>query len=376
MTLTVETGERRMELAPGTELMFGRDQTCDVCLGPGDLGISRIAGRISHEGGYWVVTNLSRKRALHVADEAGFAVPLPIAADGVESRRAVDRSRMTILVAGDSFTHALVLTPAKLPKAGTASGQPADPLSTRTQRPQLTDQRREVLVAMAAGYLLPYPRYDPHPRAYQDMADLLGLDTRHVIKQVEETRQSLVEAGVPSLKAEGDARRALCEWLLVLRLIGPADLDWLQSRIDASRLRQRRTAEPIDVLPEPGLPTTTHPILDEITRIAERTARHVAPPLLARLRQHYGDDWLAAVNANRPRHGQARRQHLRDYRLCLSILANDPATHGWISEDCRRSARELNRMANMAAHRRTLAPADIERAREHSNKIRNGIPNG
>jgi hypothetical protein len=393
----VETGDRRVELAPGEELTFGRDETCGVCLDPTDLGISRFAGRISHEGGFWVVTNPSRKRALHIIDQTGFAVPLPVAVDGIESRRAVDQPRMTVLVPGDSLTHALALTPNELPAPGVVPGSPADPLSTRTQRPHLTDRRREVVVAMAAGYLRPYPRYDPHPRTYQEVADLLGLSKSQVTKRIEDVREELVAAGVSGLQSELDARRPLCEWLLAMRLIGPADLDWLQPRIQAARARLRAPANDDDAAqpaepqrdgkrrqggrPNNGasaadatLPTTTHPIIDEITRIAERTARHIGPSLLARLRQHYGDEWLSGVNANRAPQAQARRQHLRDYRFCLSVLADDPATRGWIKEDCRRSARELNRIANMAAHRRTLTPTDIERARQHAQKITNGVP--
>jgi hypothetical protein len=397
MTLAVEAGGRRTALAAGEDLTFGRDQTCGVCLDAADLGISRFAGRISHEGGFWVVTNLSRKRALHIIDQTGFAVPLPVAVDGIESRRAVDQPRMTVLVPGDSFTHALVLIPDKLPAPGAVPGSPADPLSTRTQRPHLTDRRREVVVAMAAGYLRPYPRYDPHPRTYQEVADLLGLSKSQVIKRVEDVREELVAAGVSGLQSELDARRPLCEWLLAMRLIGPADLDWLQPRVEAARARRQASANDTDAAqaaehphghkrqqedrPDSGappadarLPTTTHPIIDEITRIAERTARHIGPSLLARLRQHYGDEWLSGVNANRAPQAQARRQHLRDYRFCLSVLADDPATRGWIKEDCRRSARELNRIANMAAHRRTLTPTDIERARQYAQKITNGVP--
>ena len=376
MKLAVETGARRVELAPGRELTFGRDETCDVCLDAGDLGISRVAGRISHEGGFWVVTNLSRKRALHIVDPTGFAIPLPVAVEGTESRRVVDQPWLTVLVAGDSFTHALVLTPDRPPRQGDIPQSPADPLSTRTQRPRLTDRRREVLVAMAAGYLRRYPRYDPHPRTYQEVADLLGLTKSQVVKRVEDVREELVAAGVSGLQGELDARRQLCEWLLSMRLIAPEDLDWLQPRIEAGHAHPRPpTPKPlVDQAAGAGLPSTHHPVIDEITAIAERTARHVAPFLLDRLRRQHGDDWLAGVNANRAPHAHARRQHLRDYRLCLSILGDDPATRGWVEEDCRRSARELNRLANMAAHRRTLTTADVDRAHRHAQTITEGMP--
>lgn len=376
--LVVEIDGRRVELAPGQQITFGRDRSCDLCLDPDDVGISRFAGRISHDNGTWAVSNLSRKRALHIADAAGFAVPLPVGALGNgASQRVIDQPALTVLVAGERWTHAIVLRLERPPTAAVAP-LPSDPVSTRTQVPRLTDERREVLVAMARGYLRAYPHYDPRPHTYQEVADLLRLTKSQVTRRVEKVREDLVEAGVPGLEKEIDARRPLCEWLLAMRVITPADLDWLQTRIaaraiklDASNRNDREHRE----IDNSIFPTTTHPVHDDITRIAERTARQIAPALLARLSEHYGDCWLAAVNANRRNAGRPRGQNLRDYRFCLSVLSDDPATNGWIDERCREDARKLNRLANLAAHRATLTIADADHARQLAERVTQTLPN-
>lgn len=162
--LTVEVDGRSWSLSLGEELTFGRDRSCTICLDPEDLGVSRVAGRISASGGAWVVTNLSAKRALHIADAIGFAVPFPVAAAGCSpSRRVVDQAQLTVLVPGEEWTYALTLRTEL--DAGTTARPiaPLDPHTTRVQVPRLTDNRREVLVAMIRGYLRPYPHYDPRP---------------------------------------------------------------------------------------------------------------------------------------------------------------------------------------------------------------------
>ncbi|ADD43304.1 hypothetical protein [Stackebrandtia nassauensis] len=219
-------------LEPGGSLTVGRDESCDICLDPQDMGISRLAGRIADVGGIWAVTNLSRKRPLHIVDATGFAVPLPVAlSNGPPSRRVVDTVPMTVLIAGEEWTHALVLRLCHSP-GEPAAPSPRDGLETRTQLPNMTDRRREVLVAMAEGYLRPYPFYDPRPRTYQDIADRLGLSKSQVVKRIEQVRLDLVAAGVLGLEKEVDARRALCEWLLATRALSRSDVDWLRHRRD------------------------------------------------------------------------------------------------------------------------------------------------
>ncbi|MGH3904592.1 MAG: hypothetical protein ACRDTE_10430 [Pseudonocardiaceae bacterium] len=375
--LVVEIDGRRVELVPGQQITFGRDRSCDLCLDPGDVGISRVAGRIAHDGGVWAVSNLSRKRALHIADAAGFAVPLPVSAPGNgASQRVIDQHTLTVLVAGERWTHAIVLR-LDHPVATVAAPLPSDPVSTRTQVPRLTDERREVLVAMARGYLRAYPHYDPRPRTYQEVADLLTLTKSQVTRRVEKVREDLVQAGVHGLEQETDARRPLCEWLLAMRVIAPADLDWLQRRIDERGSEPGTPSQNEKEHNDAGkslFPTTTHPAHDDISRIAERAARQIAPALLAQLNKHYGDSWLAAVNAGRRKAKRPRGRNLRDYRFCLSVLADDPATSGWLDERAREAARTLNRLANLAAHRATLTLADVGNARQLADRVTRSVP--
>ncbi|HEY0697633.1 MAG TPA: hypothetical protein VGD43_07465 [Micromonospora sp.] len=223
--LTVRVDDREIVLDPGDVLTFGRDRSCTVCLDTADVGISRVAGRIHHDGRAWQVTNLSSKRALHLVDAHGFASPLPVAAEGwPPSERAVDHPHLTVLVAGQLWTYALVLTP-QAERVAAPVVAPLDPLTTRTQAPVLTPRQREVLVALAAGYLRPYPHYDPRPRTYNEVAERLGLTRTQVVRRIERVREQLVAAGVLGLEGEIDARRPLCEWLLAMRVVGPADVE-------------------------------------------------------------------------------------------------------------------------------------------------------
>jgi len=341
---------RRWRLDRGRQLTIGRDVRCDICVDPDDVGISRIAARITGDGAQWFISNVSRKRSLHVIDGSGFAVPLPASAGGVESRRAVDPPEITLLVVGDVWTHKLSITVDPAPGGNAPATAPPDGRSTRTQLPPLPDERREVMVALARGYLKPYPQYHPHPHSYQDVATLLGLAPEQVSRHVEAVGHDLTASGVPIPQDHQEVRRALCEWLLAARLITPADEEWLKARI------------------------TLRPIHDEITRIAERTAAAIAASLLARLRQVHGDDWLAAGNQSRPPKHRLRRQDLRDYRVCLAILGHDPVAHGWVSEACRRDARALNQLANMASHRDSLRQTDADRALKLAEDITRCVP--
>jgi hypothetical protein len=348
--LQVEIAGQRRTLKPGQQLTFGRDPGCDICVGPDDVGISRTAGRISSEGGdRWYIHNLSDKRTLHVVDAAGFAVPLPASTMGIQSRRLVDAPHLTIMIVGEVWSHTLVLTTDVQDLPPTPTG-PADPRSTRTQVPPLPDERREVLVALARGYLRKFPDYDPRPSGYQDVASLLGLTPQQVDRHVEDAMRELAAAGLPPLEDQPEPRTALCDWLVASGVISPPDAQWLQSRL------------------------TANPAHDEVTRVAQRVGNLVAPLLRARLEERYGRDWLSAVNANRPPQHRRRDQNLRDFRFCLAVLAYDPATRGWASEPCRRAALELNRLANMAAHAKTVTPGDAGRAVELARLIEGSFP--
>ena len=54
-------------------------------------------------------------------------------------------------------------------------------------------------MALFAGYLEPFPRYDPHPKSYADAAARLDWPRTTLVKRVEYLRTRLTNAGVPNL---------------------------------------------------------------------------------------------------------------------------------------------------------------------------------
>lgn len=237
--LSIRVGDRVFELDPGQAFMFGRDDACTVCLDPVDTGISRVAGSISQDEGTWWIVNRSAKRTLHVIDGTGISVPIPVALPGgPPSRRAVDRQPLTVLVAGDIWTHAIEVATLGKPAAQTMA-DPTSPIPTVTHLPTITENQREALVALVSGYLQPFPRYDPHPLNYKAAGHLLGVGETVVRKRIESVRTSLVAAGAPGLDGKDDARRSLAEWTLAMRLVTAEDLAWLEKR-----LAERRDVEP------------------------------------------------------------------------------------------------------------------------------------
>ncbi|MEV4165240.1 FHA domain-containing protein [Nonomuraea dietziae] len=236
---TVTVNGQVHEVPPGLRYTFGRDPSCTVVLDAADHGISRQAGSIEQLGGTWWVINRSRKRTLHVIDDTGMAAPLPVShPEWPPSRRPVDQLGLTVLVAGDTWTHVLRVSACSL-EAVAEGPATVDPVSTACHVPAMTEPRRAALVAMASGYLRRYPDYDPRPLTYQETADLLGLRRDQVRKRIEYLREELVEARVPGLEGP-DARRALCEWFLGMRVIGPRDLDWLRHRLRSAPDAPRR----------------------------------------------------------------------------------------------------------------------------------------
>lgn len=225
--LLVNVKSRDFRLDPGEIFTFGRAESCSCVLDPLDRGISRVAGAIVWETAGWWVVNRSTKRALHVVDGLGLSVPLPVARSGwPASKRAVDPGGLRVLVAGDVWTHELRLVYADPPLASTSSPLQTG-MSTSGQAPALTPARRVVLVALVSGYLQPFPRYDPRPRTYGEIAGMTGLPRSTVVKRIEAFRDQLRQSGVPGLE-NADARRPLSEWVLAARLITPSDLHWLE----------------------------------------------------------------------------------------------------------------------------------------------------
>jgi hypothetical protein len=386
--LIVEVDGKSWSLSSGEELTFGRDRSCTICLDPEDLGVSRVAGRISTRGEAWVVTNLSGKRALHIADAIGFAVPLPVAAAGCSpSRRVVDQPQLIVLVPGEQWTYALALR-TELDAATTACPvAPLNPHTTRTQVPQLTDNRREVLVAMIRGYLRPYPYYDPRPATYQQVADLLGLTKSQVTRRLEQVREGLIAAGVQFLDGETDARRALCEWLLATRTLTPEDLPWLQTRIDAARKAspapaaapeqpKKGASDSSAAAPDnpvhPDSSTTEFSRLPHVRVIiaSQRAALALATPLARRLEVRYGENWLTAVNDTRKARGFMAGRSLEDHRFCLAVFAHDKATRNWASCDIRDAARQLHKLATDAHHDHPLSGGAVQEANNLADRLK------
>ena len=101
---------------------------------------------------------------------------------------------------------------------------------------------------------------------------------------------------------------------------------------------------------------------DEIIAIVREAARVIRPRLQERLFDHYGSNWLAAVNDNRSADGKPPVKSLDDSRACLSVFAYDPATEAWAAPDLRRGARQLAGLATDAHHDEALGEADVRRA--------------
>jgi len=243
--LVVEFDGIARTLTPPDTLTFGRDASCTLTLGRDDPTISRLTGQVQFRNGTWWITNVSTKNALDLRDAAGFPAPLPVSrSDLPPSVRAVDQERLTVFVAGRDRDYELVFRPEQVPRH-TPTAAPADPRSTVFPPRRLTDNRREVVVALARGYLRTGGHHNPNPLTYAQVATLLGLTQATVQRRAQAVREQLTKDGVAGLQV-GDARRALCEWLLRMRWIDPSDVDWLQPRIDAAAARRRAAAGPTE----------------------------------------------------------------------------------------------------------------------------------
>ena len=132
-------------------------------------------------------------------------------------RRAALTGSLTVIVEGQVRRHALNVE-AGLPQP------PLAPIATLADsRPTVTagqvmigDADRQAMVALFAGYLEPFPRYDPHPKSYADAAARLDWPRTTLVKRIEHLRTRLTNAGVPNLFG-GNALDALAEWALTSR---------------------------------------------------------------------------------------------------------------------------------------------------------------
>ena len=209
---------RVRELRPGEVYTFGRASTCDACLDPDDLAISRIAGSVEHDGGTWWVVNRSSARPLSVADEIG--IPTVVA----PGRRIAVVGPLTVLVDGSVRRHAVTV------EAATAGdgpppvwGAPDAPPTETAAHVSINEADRLALVALFRGYLEPFPRYSPYPRSYAVAAEDVGWPRSTLVKRVEYLRTRLTDAGVANLVGE-NALQHLAEWALATGVITRDDL--------------------------------------------------------------------------------------------------------------------------------------------------------
>lgn len=220
-----------VELDRGAVTTFGRGETCTLRFAEKDNGVSRVAGCVSFDAGEWRITNLSTARPLRVIDEeTRMSVTLSIVKGKTQPVFVAQSDLVTVFLDGDSSRYALALsglTPETGPLAFIhAVGEPSTIFPF-----DLTQRQREILVALAWGYLQRYPHYDPRPATYAAAGALVGATEKRAEKHIAEIRRRLVEAGLPGLVDVPDARAQLCERALELRIIGPRDLVWLEERL-------------------------------------------------------------------------------------------------------------------------------------------------
>lgn len=213
---TVILRDERWQVSPEAPLTFGRAPSCTICLDPDDPGISRFAGSVEHHAGTWWLTNRSTTRPLVVVSPLGLRTVLEPG-----RRLAVDRA-LSVEVHGSVRRHALDIEapPGTAPPLDSGPGGGVETVGAALTY-RLAD--RQALAALFEGYLLPFPRYDPHPRSYAEAAERLGWPKTTLMKRVEYLRTRLTKAGVPDLVGENALDR-LAEHVLSTGAITKEDL--------------------------------------------------------------------------------------------------------------------------------------------------------
>ncbi len=197
---------------------FGRSPDCSLQLTVSDRSIPRVAGRISWSGQTWELKNVSTSRPLYIVDNVGLKRTLPVG-----DVAAIRPGRTRVLVVG-AQTHEISVAIDEVADTEHSIAVPtASDASEETTMPPITRNERIALVALAEGYLLPYPRYDPAPRTYGAAAERLGVPEATVRKRVENVRNKLIASGVFQIEAS-DARAGLVEFVLATQLVRSADL--------------------------------------------------------------------------------------------------------------------------------------------------------
>jgi hypothetical protein len=210
---------------------FGRGDTCHICIGDDDTGVSRVAGCIWFEGTEWRIANLSSSRPLRLMnEETCLSVTLAVATPTRKPVFVAQSDLVTVLLDGNAYRYAIALSGLRPEaQAPPITHGPGEVSTVRPFKP--TARQREILVALAWGYLQPYPRYDPRPLAYSEAAALVGATGKRVEKHIAEIRRRFVEAGLHGLVDSPDARAEVCERALELHIIGPDDVPWLRERM-------------------------------------------------------------------------------------------------------------------------------------------------
>lgn len=210
-------GERRV-LQPAEALTFGRDRECDLCLDPDDRGISRRAGLVEDASVTWHLHNTSARRPLQLVDATRFPRSLLPG-----TAHAVGPGKLEVVVAGKVRRHCVVIT---TPPAPPASPPVASGAETDLGTVRFLDDDRRAMVALFAGYLYDFPRYDPHPATYREAAARLGWRVAALRRRVDRIYARLDEAGVPGVHGP-HALEHLAQYVLTTGVITQADLGLL-----------------------------------------------------------------------------------------------------------------------------------------------------
>ena len=200
------------------EFTFGRAEECDGVLDPDDVGISRLAGSVVHEGSVWWLVNRSGSRPLTVIDELGLRSLLP------PGRRVALETSVTVVVEGSAGEHALAVAVTGTVPAVDGGDPPAAGLPTKVGEGVLVNEAdRLALVALFAGYLEEHPRHDPNPKSYAAAAARLGWPRTTLVKRIEYLRSRLDAAGVPGMTG-WNALNNLAEYVLTTGIVTKSDL--------------------------------------------------------------------------------------------------------------------------------------------------------
>lgn len=226
--LVVSYDKREIEIEPGGQLTFGRDEACDICLRPSpsatDEGVSRIAGYLAAVGGYWRVVNNGQcdtsVLAIHYEERSPSTLfPRRFA--------VVDEPEMAIVVNGNVRKYLIAV---KYPlDALLAPLLPPSPISPTTSRDrvQLTDKQRRAVLALFEPVLT--SSLDEHqPAHYAQAAHRLGISESAVRRRIESVRTGCINVGAGGLDREGgleaeSSKPALLTYLLATNVVRRGD---------------------------------------------------------------------------------------------------------------------------------------------------------